>query len=928
MDEPKSKSNILKGIGSIMKGGIKGGNVSSEKKESRNLFKQVIQKVEPFLSKKVETQDDTKELQQAVDSVKINEDTTEETKEDKETSKSLDTGFKFLSGELKITNDKLDTLISINESSLKVSQGFNKTLNDIKSILLAQVAQDKEQAENAEEAAREGALEQTKDSSGTQQYEKTYDDTPSLGKMLGGVMGAIDFADDVFDFSRKLGGKRRRGLKGNRAYKKFRRSRPGRFFGRRFNLPRGIRSRRKLSAGGFLNTSYPAMSGGGMFPGTPSPQPVMIGEAGTEVVTAPKLAAGGLKPGVYDNPTRGNLMPGQAVIPLNRNVGKSAAGVDGIKKGEGMGFSQPLATAMTLPFKAFGAGIFGIAASFLSVLGPLAGLIKPVIAALARPLAKVLGVPGNLLTGILGGSASAATLDTGNVFDDLRKQYGDKGQGTDKDGKDKSTNDKNNGGDGSDPDVGPIKDGPMFEKGARIAKKLQQLLGIKDYQAAGIVGNLIQESSLVPDRIQGSGMRKGPLKIDGVTGYSYPQWTSADRQRNFAEYMESKGHDWKKKGATDELATGFVAKEFKGYMSSVFKATKNVAAASKWVLHNYEKPADQGRTEQNERASDSNSVLSKMTAESGTSTTNEDTTKSYIIKGPNSGYPIKITTNDGVTTDLIAHGEESVSVGDTGFTVLPFENNKWSISKNPLETLNQWNKITSSSPKDSSKPSKKMAEGGGWFNWFGGGKPKKKERELGARAKLKGKDVYWAGKNYGWQRLNGGGRSATMDSLNTPSVQRRFIQDPVKPASRFTQRSTNQKTQPTKPQAVEDKSLTPMQQWAKNFPDLAKKVKPGQSGYQEIQAYYQKQALSAASKKGFELAAKGIDLSKVTTGATVPPATAQTVATAQASVIVANAAASKPTPLPIPTPPPAVPTSVPRKETIQSVRQRELLCRL
>lgn len=31
------------------------------------------------------------------------------------------------------------------------------------------------------------------------------------------------------------------------------------------------------------------------------------------------------------------------------------------------------------------------------------------------------------------------------------------------------------------------------------------------------------------------------------------------------------------------------------------------------------------------------------------------------------------------------------------------------------------------------------------------------------------------------------------------------------------------------------KKLTPMQQWAKNFPHLAKKVKPGQSGYEEIQ---------------------------------------------------------------------------------------------
>jgi hypothetical protein len=165
---------------------------------------------------------------------------------------------------------------------------------------------------------------------------------------------------------------------------------------------------------------------------------------------------------------------------------------------------------------------------------------------------------------------------------------------------------------GPDPTVGNIEPGPMHQKGASIAKELMRLLGIKDFQAAAIVGNLIQESSLVPDRIQGSGMKRGPLKVDGVTGYSYPQWTSIDRQRAFAAYMESKGHDWRSKGATDELATGFLAKEFKGYMSSVFTNTTSVGAASNWVLFNYEKPADQGSTEQSERATDAAAVLAKM----------------------------------------------------------------------------------------------------------------------------------------------------------------------------------------------------------------------------------------------------------------------------------------------------------------------------
>lgn len=173
------------------------------------------------------------------------------------------------------------------------------------------------------------------------------------------------------------------------------------------------------------------------------------------------------------------------------------------------------------------------------------------------------------------------------------------------------------GADGGE-DLGPIeeiKPGTVHQKGAQVAKNLMRLLNIKDYQAAGIVGNIIQESNLVPDVLQGG--RRGPLKLDGVTGYSYPQWTSIDRQRAFANYMEKKGHDWRTKGATDELATGFLAQEFKGYMSNVFTNTKDAAAASNWVLKNYEKPADQGPREQKERAQDSMAVLKKIGGQGG-----------------------------------------------------------------------------------------------------------------------------------------------------------------------------------------------------------------------------------------------------------------------------------------------------------------------
>ena len=78
-------------------------------------------------------------------------------------------------------------------------------------------------------------------------------------------------------------------------------------------------------------------------------------------------------------------------------------------------------------------------------------------------------------------------------------------------------------------------------------------------------------------------------------------------------------------------------------------------------------------------------------------------------------------------------------------------------------------------------PATKFQRGGKQRPWWDflnltGSGSKKLERELGSKAKLNGKDVYWAGKNYGWQQMSGA-KSSTMESLNKPGTQRKFIQD-------------------------------------------------------------------------------------------------------------------------------------------------------
>jgi hypothetical protein len=57
---------------------------------------------------------------------------------------------------------------------------------------------------------------------------------------------------------------------------------------------------------------------------------------------------------------------------------------------------------------------------------------------------------------------------------------------------------------------------------------------------------------------------------------------------------------------------------------------------------------------------------------------------------------------------------------------------------------------------------------------------------------------------------------------------------PLKPSTQKPEDSNNQAQQGATGSAVATANLTPMQQWAKNFPELAKRVKPGQAGYDEI----------------------------------------------------------------------------------------------
>jgi len=130
-------------------------------------------------------------------------------------------------------------------------------------------------------------------------------------------------------------------------------------------------------------------------------------------------------------------------------------------------------------------------------------------------------------------------------------------------------------------------------------------------------------------------------------------------------------------------------------------------------------------------------------------------------------------------------------------------------------------------------------------------------RAYGTQATLNGKPVVWAGKDYGWQSPKTG--SATMYALNAPGVQSRFIQDAVtgSPADRAYAAEKERARQLTEQDPLfkkyqvaelskqynaatgDEREKIGMQIWAQTNPQLAAKMKPGQTGYSDVATAFQ-----------------------------------------------------------------------------------------
>lgn len=176
-----------------------------------------------------------------------------------------------------------------------------------------------------------------------------------------------------------------------------------------------------------------------------------------------------------------------------------------------------------------------------------------------------------------------------------------------------------------------LESGPAGTSGDALtmARNLMRDLGLTEAQAAGIVGNMIAESGVENARLQNTlAGTKGPLVVDGVTGYGIVQWTERGRQQKLYDFAKSKGHDMSKP-LTMDIEYQFFLKEFRTDYGNVLRQIKqanDVKTASTIFMQQYETP-DGYKTEAKitERYNFSKPIYEKLSMGQGKATDKKGT---------------------------------------------------------------------------------------------------------------------------------------------------------------------------------------------------------------------------------------------------------------------------------------------------------------
>ena len=434
--------------------------------------------------------------------------------------------------------------------------------------------------------------------------------------------------------------------------------------------------------------------------------PLKMSGGGYSKSATPLASGGTLTPGIYNRPTRGNLGMNQMAIPLNRNVGKPFKQKDNAKRLRK--FDQPLIDVMIQPLKSAGLSVIAIVGNFIRALGPLGGFFLPYVKGLVKGFSLILGVPAGIIMSLLGGPAYAAAEQQDkqqNIFaklwDSLIKKFG-----FDFGGEEDNKKKKKKKSDGDTPSTATGKWGPLLDViGSGEGNYDSVNPGLKRPEILDMtISELVafQHQSKAKDggtAASGRYQMLHPESYAQKAGLSMDEKFSPQNQDKMAaNYIENVrgGKDWLAGKITDEqfgteLAHEWAALEVPGKGRGAYDGDGRNQAKVSWdkVKGSLEKV----------KAEDGVQIKVKEEAPMG------KFMGWQILDGPVGGYK--------VNENLEMHGREAYLQHENGFSILPIENNEYSLSKDPETTLNRWKEILGPSGKvSSSYQSGGYAEGG------------------------------------------------------------------------------------------------------------------------------------------------------------------------------------------------------------------------
>ena len=623
-------------------------------------------KVEPI--QEDETKEDETEIQEQVTEIteELDKESTKEKEESTEEEKPNPNLLK-IEDSLKNIKSSISSQASIVGAINNTNEGSIRTLGIIQDIFLAQTDLLRKQDELKEINKIEATLEKGSKLSGSSKAVSTMDDGSAEAEV-------VQVDGDILTI---------KPIEGN--FKEGQRISTG--GGGGFDLLGMIKS----IAGRF---------GGGK--GAAAGSPTKMSKGG--IALGPKkLANGGFQPGLYTKPTVGNLAPGQAVIPLNRNVGKNIVG--GKNKTKIEKNYQPLANVMQQPIKAIGSAIIVMAGNVIRSMGALAGFFTPYITPILNSLGRALSVPVSIIESLLGGPAYAATTDLKqqtNIFADIWSRLMDVfglNFGDDEKKKKTKTKTKTPPGkviQGGDADFWSLAAVASLENGNpegqadvsqavynRVASGAYSVKTIKDAvlspgqfqptregDASLWAAIKDRESAIAAVNSNPNGKGRGEKIVDGAAS----NITNPSLQKSAAEFVGGRT-DFAVPSAAGKYPGGFGYAERHGHLFGWYVGPGSIAY---------------GKT----NPGPASVPAFPISAEKGANVSQGKAVDAFTLTGPNSGYQVP-----GIGE---MHGKEAVIQYQKGFTVLPIENRLFSMEKDPLNTISRWQQLLGSSISGSS----------------------------------------------------------------------------------------------------------------------------------------------------------------------------------------------------------------------------------